>query len=62
MKLENGINEKYAKQCIEANRHNAVTSYYYLLMKMKQIEGDNLDEEENSNVEGSKEQVITAGS
>ncbi len=32
------------KQCIEANRHNAVTAHYYLLMKQKILEGEILDE------------------
>ena len=32
------------KQCIEANRHNAVTAHYYLLMKKKILEGELLED------------------
>lgn len=28
-----GIDVKYARQCIESNRHNDITAHYYLLLK-----------------------------
>lgn len=44
MMSKNGINERHVKQCVEANRHNSVTAYYYLLMKKKILEGELLEE------------------
>ena len=32
----------YVKKCLHANRYNAVTAHYYLLIKKKLIEGDKL--------------------
>ena len=44
MRVRNGINERHIKQSLEANRHNAITAHYYLLMKQKILEGEALDE------------------
>ncbi len=44
MTLKSNISAKYTKHCLEANRHNAATAYYYLLLKRKIIDGDKFDE------------------
>ena len=44
MQANSGISDRYVKQCIEANRHNAVTAHYYLLMKQKILEGELLED------------------
>jgi len=48
----NKIDNSYVKKCVEANQHNALTSYYYLLTKKMRIQGDNLeiDRPETDNV------------
>ena len=33
----NKIDNSYTKMCVEANQHNALTSYYYLLTKKMRI-------------------------
>ncbi|CDW81651.1 carbon catabolite derepressing protein [Stylonychia lemnae] len=63
MMQQSGTNERYTRQCIEANRHNAATAHYYLLLKMKQLDGkllddDNQEDETNQN----DSQIITASS
>lgn len=45
MRFKNGISETYVKQCIEANRHNAATAYYNLLLKSKILAGEKFDDE-----------------
>lgn len=60
---QNGTNEKYTKQCIEANRHNAATAHYHLLLKMKLLNGKNFDEfGSDSKSKECDDQVITASS
>lgn len=41
----NKIDIGYVKKCLQANRHNALTSYYYLIIKRKTIEGEALGDE-----------------
>ena len=41
----NPIRISYVKKCLTANRHNALTAYYYLLAKKKTIEGEPLGDE-----------------
>ena len=43
MRETSGVNEKYVRQCLEANRHNAATAHYYLLLKKKILDGETLD-------------------
>ena len=43
MRTKNGINERLIKQSVEANRHNSITSHYYLLMKQKILDGESLE-------------------
>ncbi|CAD8123572.1 unnamed protein product [Paramecium sonneborni] len=35
-----GISSEYAEKCIEANRHNHVTTTYYLLLKKYLLAGN----------------------
>ena len=42
------IDKRYSVQCIQANRHNHITSYYYLLLKKKLIEGESLEDGEET--------------
>ena len=39
----NKIDTKYVLRCVQANQHNALTSYYYLLTKKMRIQGENLE-------------------
>lgn len=43
------IDIKYARICLMANRFNAITAHYYLLMKRKMIEGQPLIQEKVKN-------------
>lgn len=43
MKEMHHISQRYVKQCVEANRHNAVTAHYYLLLKRKVLDGEQYD-------------------
>lgn len=53
MKDKCDISERFVKQCIQANRHNAITSHYYLLMKAKILNGESLDD--NGSPDGKNE-------
>lgn len=52
------IDKKYAVQCIQANRHNHITSYYYLLLKKKLIEGESLEDGEETQRRNNFETII----
>lgn len=39
----NKIDVSHVKKCLEANNHNALTAYYYLLLKHKVICGEPLE-------------------
>jgi len=39
----NKIDIGYVKMCVQANIHNALTSYFYLLTKKMVIEGEQLE-------------------
>jgi hypothetical protein len=41
-----GVNERLARQCIEANRHNSLSAFYYLLLIKKKLEGEVFTEED----------------
>lgn len=43
----NRINVSYVRKCVEANKHSALTAYYFLLLKKKTILGEALDTEES---------------
>jgi len=43
MKSKSGMNERYTKQCLEANRHNEATAYYFLMLKQILLEGESLE-------------------
>lgn len=40
----NSIDTDFVKKCVEANQHNCLTSYYYLLTKKMMIQGEELEE------------------
>ena len=40
--LTANVEAGYARKCLHANRYNAVTAHYYLLIKKKLIEGETL--------------------
>ena len=48
MMAKSGVKERYTRQCLEANRHNEATAYYYLLLKTKQLDGEDLEDESES--------------
>ena len=56
----NKIDTAYVEKCIQANQHNALTSYYYLLTKKMKIQGDELDDE--SVAAGAPEKIVPMGS
>ncbi len=61
--VKSGINERYVRQCLEANRHNEATAYYYLMVKTKQLDGEDLDADENGDSQQyQNDQIITAAS
>jgi len=39
----NKVDTRYVQMCIEANQHNCLTSYYFLLAKKMQVAGEALD-------------------
>lgn len=39
----NAISVSKTRQCLQANQHNALTSFYYLLMKKMLNSGEPLD-------------------
>jgi len=39
----NKIDIGYVKMCVQANIHNALTSYFYLLTRKMVIEGEQLE-------------------
>ena len=40
MEKDHGLDRRYTKKCLEANKHNAMTAHYFLLLKMKMLEKD----------------------
>ncbi len=40
MERDHGLDRRYTKKCLEANKHNAMTAHYFLLLKMKELEKD----------------------
>jgi 5'-AMP-activated protein kinase, catalytic alpha subunit len=42
---DNKIDRSYVKKCLQANRHNALTAFYYLALKKKIILGETLEDE-----------------
>ena len=49
MKKQANIDEKHAKRCLEANRHNFITAHYFLLIKKKIYFGEDIESNEESN-------------
>jgi 5'-AMP-activated protein kinase catalytic alpha subunit len=40
----NPVDKSYVKKCLQANQHNALTSYYYLTLKKRIIQGEALED------------------
>lgn len=46
LKEEYNVDDRLVRQCVEANRHNRHSAFYYLLYKKKLLEGDLNQEQE----------------
>jgi hypothetical protein len=44
LREEYQVDDRLVRQCIEANRHNRHSAFYYLLYKKKILEGELSDE------------------
>lgn len=50
MKKASNIDERHAKHCLEANRHNSITAHYFLLIKKKILLGEDIESNESQGV------------
>ena len=48
LKEEYQVDERLVRQCVEANRHNRHSAFYYLLYKKKLLEGELTQEPEEA--------------
>ena len=49
---------RYVKQCINANKHNATTAHYFLLIKQKILNGEQLDGDDKN---GPSDDIVAPG-